>query len=104
MALPKCAIPTCTVELSGGPVEVSGLTMGQARLMGGMKSETANVAAISWATNTDKADVEAWLEDTPAGDVRLLLAAITEASGLSEGARFPKRQGDDAVDDGEAES
>lgn len=96
MALPKAPMPTDTVELSGGPVDIVGLKYGQIKLIQKMGAEASDIAAISWATGTDKAEVAEWLEAVPAGDVKILLAAISEISGLSEGARFPQRATDDA--------
>lgn len=90
MSLPKGRINTRKVELSGGEVEVRGLTIGQSRIAGDLEGMDRIIAAITFATGTDKPEVQAWLEDAPAGDVGKLLDAIREASGLSEGAQFPQ--------------
>lgn len=90
MSLPKGRIDKVTVELSGGPQEVHGLTIGQSRIAGKLDGEESIAAAISFATGTDKPDVLAWLAEAPAGDVTKLLSAITDVSGLSQGAQFPQ--------------
>ena len=90
MSLPKGKINTATVELSGGPVEVRGLTLNQSRICGDLEGMERVVAAIVFATGTDKPEVESWLEDAPAGDPNKLLDAIRVASGLDEGAQFPQ--------------
>lgn len=88
--LPKGRIDTVKVELSGGEVEVHGLTISQSRIAGTLDGEASIVAAIHYATGTGKADVEEWVACAPAGDVAKLLNAITEVSGLSQGAQFPQ--------------
>lgn len=86
--LPKGRIDTIKVTLSGGEVEIHGLTLAQSRIAGNLGGEESIVAAISFATGEDKADVAAWLAEAPAGDVTKLLNAITQVSGLAEGAQF----------------
>lgn len=88
--LPKGKASTRTVELSGGPVEVHSLTLSQSRICASLDGDERVVAAISFGTRAPKEDVVAWLDDesTPAGDAVALLNAITDASGLSEGAQF----------------
>lgn len=88
--LPKGRIDTRKVELSGGEVEVHGLTIAQSRIAGTLDGEDSIAAAISFATGTDKPEVLEWLTTAPAGDVTKLLNAITDISGLSQGAQFPK--------------
>lgn len=88
MSLPKGRIDVRKVELSGGEVEVHGLTISQSRIAGNLEGEASIAAAISFATGTAKDEVDAWLDDAPAGDVTKLLNAITEVSGLSQGAQF----------------
>lgn len=90
MSLPKGKIDKRVVELSGGPQEVHGLTIGQSRIAGNLDGEDSIAAAISFATGTDKAEVVEWLAEAPAGDVTKLLNAITDVSGLSAGAQFPQ--------------
>lgn len=90
MALPKGRINTAKVELSGGEVEVRGLTIKQSNICGELEGTERIIAAIVFATATDKPEVEAWLEDAPAGDVTKLLDAIMRVSGLDEGAQFPQ--------------
>lgn len=81
---------TRTVELSGGPVEVRALTIGQSRIAGKLEGEESIVAAVAFATGSDKADVATWLEEVPAGDVKAILDAIADVSGLTGAASFPK--------------
>lgn len=89
MSLPKGVITTRKVELSGGEVEIRGLTMAQARIAGDLDGVERIVASIAFATGTDSPDVEAWLDEAPAGDATKLLNAITEVSGLAaEAAQF----------------
>lgn len=86
--LPKGRIDSRKVELSGGEVEVHGLTIAQSRIAGNLDGTDSIAAAISFATGTDKPDVVEWLESAPAGDVTKLLNAISEISGLTQGAQF----------------
>ena len=90
MALPKGRIDKVTVELSGGSVEIHGLTISQSRIAGKLDGEESIAAAISFATGTDKPEVIEWLESAPAGDVTTLLNAISDVSGLSRDAQFPQ--------------
>lgn len=86
--LPKGKLSRVTVELSGGPVEVHSLTLAQSRIAGNLEGEARIVAAIVFATGFEKPDVEAWLEDAPAGDATKLINAIMDASGLTGAAQF----------------
>lgn len=88
--LPKGRLDRRTVTLSGGDVEVHGLTIGQSQIAGKLDGEDSICAAISFATGNDKAEVVEWLKEAPAGDVTKLLNAITDVSGLSAGAQFQK--------------
>lgn len=90
MALPKGRIDSVKVGLSGGEVEVHGLTITQSRIAGNLDGTDSIAAAISFATGTDKPDVMEWLDTAPAGDVTKLLNAISAISGLTEGAQFRK--------------
>lgn len=87
--LPAGRISTATVELSGGPAEIHGLTLAQSRIAGDLDGVDRIVCAIVFATGADKPQVEEWLETAPAGDATKLLNAIMDVSGLSEGAQFP---------------
>ncbi len=69
-------------------MQVHSLTLSQSRIAGELEGEERVVAAISFATGTDKEEVAAWLETCPAGDATALLNAITDVSGLSAGAQF----------------
>lgn len=86
--LPKGNLPTITVTLSGGDVKLKSLTLSQSKIVGGLKGDAMIVAAIAFATGETRANVKAWLEEVPAGDGKKLLAAVTEVSGLNEGAQF----------------
>lgn len=90
MSLPKGRIDTVKVELSGGEQEVRGLTISQSRIAGNLDGEESIAAAICFATGTPKDEVVAWLAEAPAGDVTKLLNAISDVSGLSQGAQFRK--------------
>lgn len=90
MSLPKGRITTQKVELSGGEVEIHGLTLEQSRVAGALEGTDRIVAGIAFATGTEKADVVEWLESAPAGDATRLINAIMVVSGLSEGAQFPQ--------------
>lgn len=88
--LPKGIITTRKVTLSGGEVEIRGLTIEQSRIAGKLDGTESIAAAISFATGTDKPDVIEWMESAPAGDVATLLNAISDVSGLTKDAQFPK--------------
>ena len=90
MTLPKGRINTTKVELSGGEVEIHGLTLSQSRIAADLDGMDRVVAAIAFSTGTDKPDVEEWLETVPASDATKLINAIMDVSGLSEGAQFPQ--------------
>lgn len=89
MALPKGKMTTVTVELSGGTVEVRSLTLAESTEVGKLDGDKV-AHAIAYATGETVEDVQAWLADAPAGDATKLMNAITDVSGLSEGAQFPK--------------
>lgn len=89
--LPKGNLATRKVELSGGEVEVHGLSFGQSRIAGELEGVERIIAAVSFATGTPKEEVEAWLESAPAGDASKLLDAIMDLSGLVQAeAQFPQ--------------
>lgn len=90
MSLPKGKISTRTVELSGGSVEIHGLTIGQSRIAGNMSGDDSIAAAVSFATGTPKDETLEWLAEAPAGDVKRLLDAIADVSGLTGAASFPE--------------
>lgn len=88
--LPAGRIATAKVQLSGGEVEIHGLTLAQSRIAGKLEDVERIVCAVHFATSTPKTEVEAWLDACPAGDATKLLNAIMDVSGLSEGAQFPQ--------------
>jgi uncharacterized radical SAM superfamily protein len=90
MNLPKGKLTTRTVELSGGSVEVHSMTIAQSRIVAKLKDEEMIAAAINFATGVSKEDALEWLESAPAGDAKKILDAISDVSGLSGAAQFPK--------------
>lgn len=102
--LPKAKLGEADVDLSVGTVHIRSLTLKQTQILGEFTdSMESTVAAIAWATDSDKAAAAEWVEESSAGDVTKLLEAILEVSGLTEGARFPVGQADDAGESGPAE-
>ena len=97
MSLPASNVKarTRTVDLSGGAVEVHGLTLIQTRACRDANADEADVLCIAWGTDQPPAEVRAWLTEADPEDARKLLAAVMELSGLIEGAQFPVRPGDD---------
>ncbi len=89
--LPVGVMPSRTVTLSGGDVVVHGLTMAQVRQI---KGNRGNAVAISFAVGCTEDEADAWIGSVPAGDVTRLLDAVTDLTGLSEGAQFPQRPAD----------
>lgn len=87
MALPAGKLRTVTVELSGGTVEVRSLTLNESTAVGEL-ADGKVAQAIAYATGEELEAVNAWLSNAPAGDATKLMNAITEVSGLSEGAQF----------------
>jgi hypothetical protein len=101
MALPKSAAVTGKVELSGGWVEVRGLSIDEVRACMDTEGRTeSDIAWIAAATDTPAEEVADWWKSALAGDIQRLLGAIMETSGMGEGARFRNRTGSDAGDDG----
>lgn len=90
MSLPKGRLSTRTVELSGGPVEVRSLTIGQSRIVGKLDGEEMIAAAIVFACGVSKDEAHEWLETAPAGDAKKLMEAIQDVSGLTGAAQFPQ--------------
>lgn len=88
MSLPRGSLKRTTVALSGGDVEVRGLTLAESDIVNKAEGTERVVRTISLATGTSPDDVRAWLEDCPAGDAIALLNAVLDASGLSGAARF----------------
>lgn len=91
MALPPVGYIRKTIELSGGPCEVRGLSYSEGQKV---KGEQAVAWSIACGTDTPVAEVKAWLNQAPAGDVQKLMEAITELSGFGEDAQFPDGPGD----------
>lgn len=114
--LPTSKPSTTTVHLTGGPVQVRGLTIAEIRecRQHGTTME-ADAAWIHYATGDDPAHILLWIKGgthpetgetvVPAlgGDVTRLLYAIWEASGMTEDARFQGGTTDDAGSAGTGE-
>lgn len=97
MSLPASRPPARTVHLSGGDVEVRGLTVQELRSVRAEDTVHPDVRTIAIATGTGVDEVQAWWDAGPlAGDVGALISAIWTASGLDEGAQFPAGTGNDA--------
>jgi tryptophanyl-tRNA synthetase len=87
------------VSLSGGVVEVRGLTVAQMEAVKKLAGANQNILAIAFATGFEHDDVKAWYHSdaTSAADVGKLTDAIARVSGLDEGAQFPRSAGNDVV-------
>lgn len=94
--LPFSSPATATVQLSGGEVAIRGLTIGQVRTCRKLQGDDADYLAISMATGVSREEVAAWFDQAPAGDFAKLIEAIWDASGLGEGAKFPRGAANDA--------
>lgn len=99
--LPASQPPTLKVQLSGGTVEVHGLTIGQIRQVRQVGNtagaDASDVLAIALATDQSVDEVQSWWDSGPlAGDVVRLLDGIQSASGMDAGAGFPRGTRDDA--------
>lgn len=91
MSLPKGRLTSRKVELSGGEVEVHGLSFDQSRIAAELEGVDRIICALSFGTGTPKGDVEAWLADAPAGDAYKLLDVIMELSKMAVAeAQFPQ--------------
>jgi hypothetical protein len=87
MSLPVAGIPRAEITLpSGGKVSVRGFTFDEVKSFVGAD---ANAIAIAAATGVSVDDAKAWIANpgVPAGDVRHLIDATFELSGLGEGAQ-----------------
>lgn len=102
--IPASVGRTLTVTLSGGDVEIRGLTVGEMRgvrdyRVNGvpLSSVESDARYIALATGDPIEHVTEWISQASAGDVMRLLAGIYDASGMSEGAQFPGAAAGDAV-------
>jgi hypothetical protein len=86
----SAASRTETVELSGGPVTVHGLTLNQSRACRDATENEADALCISWGTDTPAQEVRDWLMVADPADAKKLLNAIMGLSGLTEAAKFPE--------------
>lgn len=106
--LPQSKPKTHVVQLSGGPVEVRGLTIEEVRACRQLgTTEEADAQWIHYATGNPVDHILLWIRGgqdpdgatvvpASAGDVTLLLSAVWDASGMTEAARFQSRAVDDA--------
>lgn len=95
--IPASVARTQRVDLSGGYVEVRGLSIAEHEHLQALKGGKQNIQAIAYATGEAYADIESWYDTATAEDVKLITDAIGELSGLDSGARFPRGADDDAV-------
>jgi hypothetical protein len=97
--IPKSVIPRETVTLSGGTIDVRGLTVAEMETVRKLDGAAQNVLSIAYATGNDHDEVKAWYhsEGTSAADVGRLATVIARLSGLDDDAQFPRRTGNDAV-------
>lgn len=86
-----------TVHLSGGPVTVRGLTIGEVRACKKLDPDPADHLAIMFATGVTLEEAKAWWDQALAGDLALLITEIFRVSGMDDGATFPQPPGDDAA-------
>lgn len=97
MSLPVSDAGSDKVTLSGGYVEIRGLTITEHEVLQKLDGAAQNILAISYATGEPQEDVKAWYATASAKDVKIITDAIGTLSGLDTGATFPGRTGDDAV-------
>lgn len=97
--IPRSNIPTEKVELSGGSVEVRGLTVNQMEAVRKLTGAGQNILSIAYSTGFPHDDVREWYhsDETSAADVGILCDAIARLAGLGQDATFPRPTGDDAV-------
>ena len=97
--IPKSVIAREKVELSGGSIEVRGLSVGEMETVRKLSGAAQNIRSIAFATGEDHVEVANWYhsDETTAADVGRLCDVIARLSGLDEGAKFPRRTNDDAV-------
>lgn len=85
-----------TVQLSGGSVEVRGLTQSEASHVAKIKDpDESNVVAFTYAIGDPEDHVRAWYAQASAADAMALMRAINRATGIDEGATFPVATGND---------
>lgn len=98
MSLPKSAAVTGKVELSGGWVEVRGLSIAEVRRLYALEGgpQETDPEWIAAATGNTVEEAREWISGALAGDVKRLLGAIWDCSGLGDEARFQGGTRDDA--------
>lgn len=95
--IPASVTATAKVTLSGGYVEVRGLTIAEHETLQKLSGAAQNILAISYATGEPHEDIKVWYETASAADVKKITDEIGALSGLDTGATFPCRTDDDAV-------
>ncbi|MDQ2622558.1 MAG: hypothetical protein M3Y45_05905 [Actinomycetota bacterium] len=98
--IPASRVEVEKVTLSGGYVEIRGLTAVEVESVKPLEGRAQNCQSIAYATGERVEDVTAWYEAASGADVAVLCDAIARLTGLDEGARFPRRTGNDAVGGG----
>lgn len=99
MALPSSKVKTERVELSGGYVDIRGLSVDEADAVGKLSGAAQNILGIAYATGESHDAVKAWYHnpETSASDAVKLAEAVSRLSGLDGAATFPRTKGNDAV-------
>lgn len=97
--IPKSHIPTEKVTLSGGEVEVRGLTVNEMEAVRKLSGAAQNILSIAYSTGFSHVEVRDWYhsDETSAADVGKLCDAIARLAGLGQDATFPGATRDDAV-------
>lgn len=97
MSLPRSVTRTQRVDLSGGYVEVRGLSIAEHEHLQALKGAKQNIQAIAYATGEEYPAIESWYDTASAEDVKLITDVIGALSGMDDGATFPRRTDNDAV-------
>lgn len=103
MSLPLSVVLTELVTLSGGTVEIRGLTIGEVRACRKLDPDPSDQLAISMATGLPLAEAKAWHEQALAGDLIHLIGRIFILSKMEDGAQFQGAAADDAGPAGPAQ-
>jgi hypothetical protein len=95
MTLPVVPIPTDTVAVGDGKVEVRALSRSEVLKLGNFKEDVdaAEVFILARGTGYSEDDVIAWREQCPAGAISPVVDRIVEMSGLTEEASKSKAEG-----------
>lgn len=84
MPLPRTQFNKKTVQLSGGEVEVRGLSRSEALSMADYGEDVAGLekALIAASTDESRDEVEAWYDKASSDDVQAIVDAVLALSGL----------------------